>query len=53
MAGKKVATNTEGANMMSGVATTLIKNSSLFGKFNKEFLILEIDERSLRCYIIC
>ncbi|MBR3133975.1 MAG: DUF1727 domain-containing protein [Clostridia bacterium] len=47
-AGKNVATNTEGANMMSGVASTLIKNSSLFGRFNKEFLILEIDERSLR-----
>lgn len=47
-AGKLVATNTEGANMMSGIATTLVKNSNLFGKFNKEFLILEIDERSLR-----
>ena len=47
-AGKSVATNTEGANMMSGVATTLIKNSSMFGKFKKEFLVLEIDERSLR-----
>lgn len=47
-AGKLIATNTEGANMMSGIATTLIKNSNLFGKFNKEFLILEIDERSLR-----
>lgn len=46
-AGYKVATNTEGANMMSGVATILIKNSNIFGKFNKEFLILEIDERSL------
>ncbi len=46
-AGKKIATNTEGANMMSGIATTLIKNCNLFGKFNKEFLILEIDERSL------
>ena len=45
-AGKRVACNTEGANMMGGVATTLIKNASLFGKFNKEFLILEIDERS-------
>ena len=33
---------------MSGVATTLIKNSSMLGKFNKEFLVLEIDERSLR-----
>ena len=37
---KQVATNTEGANMMSGVATTLIKNSNLLGKFNKEFLVL-------------
>lgn len=47
IAGYKVATNTEGANMMSGIATTLIKNSNLLGRFNKEFLILEIDERSL------
>ena len=47
-AGKEVATNTEGANMMSGVATTLIKNSNMLGRFNKEFLVLEIDERSLR-----
>lgn len=47
-AGNSVATNTEGANMMSGVASTLIKNSSLSGKINKEFLVLEIDERSLR-----
>lgn len=43
----KVASNGEGANMMGGVATTLIKNSSLTGKFNKEILVLEIDERSL------
>lgn len=46
-ANKKVATNIEGANLMTGVATTLIKNSSLTGKFNKEMLLLEIDERSL------
>ena len=45
-AGKSVACNTEGANMMSGVATTLIKNSTLLGKFTKEYLVLEIDERS-------
>lgn len=45
-AGRSVASNTEGANMMGGVATTLIKNSSLCGKFNKEYLVLEIDERS-------
>lgn len=46
-AGKRVASNLEGANMMTGVATTLIKNSNLLGKFNKEYLVLEIDERSL------
>ncbi len=46
-AGKTVASNVEGANMMSGVATTLIKNSTIKGALNKEFLVLEIDERSL------
>ena len=46
-AGRTVACNTEGANMMGGVATTLIKNSTLFGKLNKEYMVLEIDERSL------
>ena len=46
-AGKRIASNVEGANMMGGVATTLIKNSTLGGKFNKEYLVLEIDERSL------
>ena len=45
-AGKSVACNTEGANMMGGVATTLIKNSTLTGALNKEYLVLEIDERS-------
>ena len=45
-AGVSVASNTEGANMMGGVATTLIKNSTLSGRFNKEYLVLEIDERS-------
>ena len=46
-AGKTVACNVEGANMMAGVATVLIKNSSLGGKLNKEYLVLEVDERSL------
>ncbi len=45
-AGKTVACNTEGANMMGGVATTLIKNSTLGGRLNKEYMVLEIDERS-------
>lgn len=46
-AGKSVACNVEGANMMTGVATVLIKNSTWSGRFNREFLVLEIDERSL------
>lgn len=46
-AGLSVATNGEGANMLTGVATTLIKNSTLMGKFTKEYLVLEIDERSI------
>ena len=45
-AGKTVGSNVEGANMMTGVATTLIKNSGVFGKVNKEYFVLEIDERS-------
>ena len=44
--GKSVAANLEGANMMGGVATTLIKNSTLNGKFKKDILVLETDERS-------
>lgn len=46
-AGKQVASNLEGANMMPGVATALIKNSTLTGKLNREYLVLEVDERSL------
>lgn len=46
-AGKDIATNIEGANLITGVATTLIKNSTLTGKFKKEILLLETDERSL------
>jgi len=34
-AGKEVATNEEGANMMTGVATTIIKNSGLTRKIQK------------------
>ena len=46
-AGRTVACNVEGANMMAGVATALIKNSTLGGRVNKEYVVLEIDERSL------
>lgn len=46
-AGRSVASNTEGANMLPGIATTLIKNSTMFGRLNKEYMVLEVDERSL------
>lgn len=45
--GRTIATNIAGANMVGGVATILLHNSSLKGEFNKDYLILEIDERSL------
>ncbi len=45
-AGKTVATNLEGANLIGGIATALIKNSSIFGKVKTEFISFEIDERS-------
>lgn len=46
-AGKTICANLEGANMKPGVAAALIKNTTAGGRFNKEYLILEIDERSL------
>lgn len=45
--GKKVITNIEGANLLGGIATTLIKNSTLTGKIKADFLCFEVDERSL------
>ena len=46
-AGRSVCSNLEGANMKAGAATALIKNTTAGGRFNKEYLILEVDERSL------
>ncbi|MCL1923549.1 MAG: MurT ligase domain-containing protein [Propionibacteriaceae bacterium] len=46
-AGLTVATNTEGANMMPGVATVLIRSTKITRGFTSDFLVLEIDERSL------
>lgn len=38
--------NKSGANMISGVATSFIENSSILGKCKKEYAILECDENS-------
>ncbi len=45
--GKKVTSNLEGANLLTGVATTLIKDSSFFGKLSSDFFVFETDERYL------
>jgi UDP-N-acetylmuramyl tripeptide synthase len=46
-AGLSVASNAEGANLKAGAATTLLKNATASGRFRKDWLLLEVDERSL------
>ena len=46
-AGHSVCSNIEGANMKAGIASALLKNTSAGGRFKREYLILEVDERSL------
>ncbi len=43
-AGISVASNEEGANMLSGVATALIKDHTIFNKSCSEAVVLEVDE---------
>ena len=47
-AGKTVATNLEGANLITGIATAMIKYSSLLGKMKTEYMVFETDERYLQ-----
>jgi len=46
-AGRQVCSNLEGANMKPGVATALVKNTTAGGRLSKDYLVLEVDERSL------
>lgn len=46
-AGYRVASNLEGANMVGGVATALVDNTSVGGTLQADWLCLEVDERSL------
>ena len=43
--GKTVVSNLEGANLLAGVATALLKASSLTGKVKADYYIFETDER--------
>lgn len=45
--GKRVFQNDSGANLINGIASSIIKNSSIFGKLNYDFAIFEIDENTL------
>lgn len=43
----KVFQNESGANLLNGIASSLILNSNLSGKIDKDFAIFEIDENTL------
>lgn len=42
----KVFRNEAGANLLNGIASTLIKNSSIFGRLNCDSAIFEVDENN-------
>ncbi len=44
--GLKVICNPEGANLLNGVASMLVKNSSLKGQIVSDYAILELDENA-------
>lgn len=45
--GKKVFLNKSGANLLNGIASSMIINSDSAGKLNYDFAIFELDENSL------
>ena len=44
--GLSVASNLKGSNMLNGVTTVFIKASSITGRLNVDYFIIEVDERS-------
>lgn len=47
-AGKTVTTNLGGTDLITGIATAMIKNSTMTGKIKTEYMVFETDENSLR-----
>jgi lipid II isoglutaminyl synthase (glutamine-hydrolysing) len=45
--GKRVFQNKSGANLLNGIASTLILHSSMYGKLDYDHAIFEIDENNL------
>jgi UDP-N-acetylmuramyl tripeptide synthase len=50
-AGKKVAFNREGANMLTGITGALLLNTSFLGKPQTSLLLLEVDEATVPVYV--
>lgn len=46
--GKSFFANRSGANLISGITTEFVMNSSLFGKMRKEYAVIECDEAAAR-----
>lgn len=46
--GHKVMDNNQGANTITGLCTTYVRNMTMGGKFRVDMAVLEIDERSVR-----
>ena len=46
--GKSYFMNRSGANLITGITTAFIVNSSVFGKCRKEYALLECDENALK-----
>ncbi|HSW96424.1 MAG TPA: Mur ligase family protein [Candidatus Saccharimonadales bacterium] len=48
---KHVFQNTAGANLLNGIASTLLLHTNVFGKINKGYAIFEIDENVLPLFL--
>ena len=46
--GKSYLTNRSGANLLSGVTTEFVMNSTIFGRVDKEYAVIECDEAAAR-----
>lgn len=46
-AGLKVVQNTKGANLLSGLLTTLVESTNLSGKVMADVVVLEVDEQTI------
>lgn len=48
---KRVFQNTAGANLLNGIASTLLMHTNIFGKLHKDYAVFEIDENVLPLFL--